>query len=468
MSLYLSNVAAFYIRLSDKNIVRIEKQLRRRLRVLKRKLEQERQAARRRALRGQQQQRHGGINHGDENDNNDVNDDEDGEAYANSSDHGGGGDANQSDENGSEPMHSLPLPEEIIGAETHRARKSNDNLGNDVNNDDDVERPVDRNRRIASKFQRLGFDSVPLSDDSNSQRGSSTRSRVLFGARGSAENRRERILRANQLGDDSSGRGGDSSSKKDSSSSDGGSTATMTTMRDVLRTVHFNLENSTSSMRSFAASEGESDSVRVSEIFSIHSSETVHESFRRDRRVVRKPSFALRALVQERLAEIIATDVAGYQDSIEIKEHTLSVTINSLKQTADRWKIPRRARKAFRAVAFEVLFFVGEYGLVTRGADALYDLSPLVFHGLFAPVLAALGDAEMMEGWLARTQVLAEVDLGKTSISRNLVSQESIESGDPLRAPRPSLEERIPFAHQTKKNSFPVVHVGAGSASKPK
>ena len=115
-------------------------------------------------------------------------------------------------------------------------------------------------------------------------------------------------------------------------------------MRDVLTTVHFNLENRTTSMRSFATVEGESDSVRVSEIFSVHSSEAVHESFRRNRRVVRKPSFALRALVQERLAEIIATDVAGYQDSIEIKEHTLSVTIDSLKQTLDRWKIPRRTQ----------------------------------------------------------------------------------------------------------------------------
>ena len=83
-------------------------------------------------------------------------------------------------------------------------------------------------------------------------------------------------------------------------------------------------------------------------------------------------------------------------------------------------------------------------------------------------MLAALGDAEMMEGWLVRTQVLAEVDLGKTSISRTLVGQDSIESGDPLRAPRPSFDDRKPFAHQTKKNSFPVVCVGVGSAGKPK
>ena len=73
--------------------------------------------------------------------------------------------------------------------------------------------------------------------------------------------------------------------------------------------------------------------------------------------------------------------------------------------------LPRRASKAFRVVAFEALYFVGEHGLITRGADALYDLSPFEFSGLFSPLLAALGDAETMEGWLASTQIFAEVDL---------------------------------------------------------
>jgi hypothetical protein len=124
-----------------------------------------------------------------------------------------------------------------------------------------------------------------------------------------------------------------------------------------------------------------------------------------------KPSFALRSLVQERLSEIIALEVAGYSSSIEIHDNTLTVTIDSLRQTADKWLIPRRARKAFRAVCFEALFFVGEHGLIVRGADALFDLTPIEFHGLFAPLLAAMGDAETMESWLASTQVLAEVDL---------------------------------------------------------
>ena len=115
--------------------------------------------------------------------------------------------------------------------------------------------------------------------------------------------------------------------------------------------------------------------------------------------------------MQEPFAEFIATDIAGFESNIENKDNTLSVTIKSLKQTADKWLLPRRARKAFRAVAFEALYFVGEHSLITRGADVLYDLFPFEFFGLFSPLLAALGDAETMEGWLASTQILAEVDL---------------------------------------------------------
>ena len=270
---------------------------------------------------------------------------------------------------------------------------------------------------------RQGFDTIPTSDESPRP---GRKPSLLFGTRESIENRRERILRTSQLGDDS-GRG----TRNENASNDNSPRSTMTTMRDVLRTVHFNLDMDSPH---FGPLDGASDSFQVSEFFSIRSHQTVQNSSLGDDQHVRKPSFALRVLVQERFAEIIATDVAGYQDSIEIKDQTLSVSISSLKRTADRWKVPRRARKAFRAVAFEVLFFIGEYGLVTRGADALYDLSPLVFHGLFAPLLAALGDAEMMEAWLAQTQVLADVDLRKRTPITPRVSNEgrSAESGDPL------------------------------------
>jgi len=126
--------------------------------------------------------------------------------------------------------------------------------------------------------------------------------------------------------------------------------------------------------------------------------------------VATKPSFALRVFVQERMSHIIANDIAGHQDSVDIKENTLSITISNLKNTCEKWFVPRRARKAFRAVAFEALFFIGEHGLITKGADALFDLSPVEFNALFAPLIAAMGSARTIETWLATTNLKAEVE----------------------------------------------------------
>merc|ERR1719491_219166 len=133
----------------------------------------------------------------------------------------------------------------------------------------------------------------------------------------------------------------------------------------------------------------------------------------------KKPSFALRVLIQERFAKIIAIEVEGYHSFIDIKDHTISVTIDSMSETADKWFIPRRARKAFRAVALEILYFVGEHGLITRGADALYELTPFEFHGLFSSLVATMGDADTMEGWLAKTDTLALVDLQRGVLQRS-------------------------------------------------
>jgi|AntRauTorckE5430_2_1112549.scaffolds.fasta_scaffold04657_3 hypothetical protein len=135
--------------------------------------------------------------------------------------------------------------------------------------------------------------------------------------------------------------------------------------------------------------------------------------------VEKKPSFALRVLVQERFSKIIAHEIAGYQSDVQIKNNTLSVTIDSLKITADKWEVPRRARKSFRSVAFEVLYFVGERALIVRGADAVFDLTPHEVQGLFAPLLAAFGDADTMEAWLMRTQVMTENELNENVRKEN-------------------------------------------------
>lgn len=202
--------------------------------------------------------------------------------------------------------------------------------------------------------------------------------------------------------------------------------ASMTSMRDVVTTVKSHLHRNevvksnvaTERCQSISSIYFGTDGVLTpeSEFMSIQSRQR-HRNIGLGRldSHVKKPSFALRVLVQERFAEIIASEIAGYQTRVKIEDNTLSVTIDTLKSTAEKWTVPRRARKAFRAAAFEALYFVGEHGLITRGADALYDLTPLEFHGLFGPLLAAMGDAEAMEGWLERTNVLAEVDLRRDS-----------------------------------------------------
>lgn len=124
-----------------------------------------------------------------------------------------------------------------------------------------------------------------------------------------------------------------------------------------------------------------------------------------------KPSFAIRMLVQERLAQIIATDIAGYHSSLEVKENTLKVKMDSFRRIIQKWLIPRVAHKAFRSVAFHCLVFVGEHDLIVKGADALLELGPLEFNELFSPLLAAMGNRESMVKWLASTDVLADVEL---------------------------------------------------------
>lgn len=135
------------------------------------------------------------------------------------------------------------------------------------------------------------------------------------------------------------------------------------------------------------------------------------KQYKTPRGIEKNAPFALRVLVQERFCNIIAHEIAGFQSNVEIKNNTLSVTIDSLKHTSNKWEIPRRARKSFRAVAFEVLYFVGERALIIRGADAVFELTPKEVQGLFAPLLAAFGDADTMEAWLTRTQVMADNEL---------------------------------------------------------
>ena len=403
MSLYLGNVAAFYIRLSDRNIARIENVLRKRIQSIKEKAQLERRAVLRRALRGQQ---HLDMNDHGSNDGGSSMIDDDLVLSTNIDE--GGIESEDVDET-QLPHHS----KSVTQLPPKRMRLSSKRLFgfNTIPTDDRLE----RDGNDGGGGEAFTSDD-PFGRDSNSVH--SMNNSIYSSSIANTSQRRERILR-------------DSTKHMEFARSDGNSSMTMTTMKDVLHSVHQNnmilpkhrnandVNLDEVSMDAPAADLSIRTNKSHQQQFQPAGPELEYLSVRSNRTVLqfdsntirKKPSFALRALVQERFAEIIATDVAGYQNSIEIKDCTLTVTIDVLKKVAEKWLIPRRARKAFRAVSFEALYFVGEHGLITRGAEALFSLSPIEFHQLFSPLLASFGDAESMESWLESSQALADVDL---------------------------------------------------------
>ena len=104
------------------------------------------------------------------------------------------------------------------------------------------------------------------------------------------------------------------------------------------------------------------------------------------------------------------------------------------------------------------------HGLITRGADALYDLSPFEFSGLFSPLLAALGDAETMEGWLASTQILAEVDLHRDPSRPSLGSLSNGKQGGSDRKTAERLERARNRSFSESKMDSKGIPVRPGSA----
>jgi hypothetical protein len=375
VSLYLGYVAAWYLRLSEHNIHRIEQRLRQHVRRSKEQAARDRQAVRERALRGQstpprptnrkqrQEQPHDGtsVTIGNDHDYNRFDDEDD---------------------------------------------HDNNNDGTDDNSENLSNHPSRTGRGVPAVVHRFrGFDSLPLADRQGRSIGSSVRNGSVASEDDSVSMRRERILANSRQGsllyeNDDDHRLNSTDQSTPTQSRHGLESPRMKTMRNVLDTIKINMPNT----KDFSAGP-------ESTYLSLRSSQPLEQSGLLRRWTARKPSLALRALVQERFAEIIATEVAGFHSRWVIQDCTLSLTIHKLHAVADKWLIPRRSRKAFRATALEVLYFVGERGLVTRGADALFDLTPLEFNELFSPLLASLGDAETMEVWLNRTRILAEVDL---------------------------------------------------------
>ena len=366
MSLYLGGVAHFYIQLSNSNIQRLERQMRRRIRRAKEWAEKERRQASARV----------------------------------------------------EAANAAIKKKQMQALEAENGGCDGDS-GSGGADDDAVKASVSPPRKPKNRddfFQTLPSGDMYEEDAVSASVGVMGKQNLRSESRGESfcAKRRERIIGDASRSEEMQNGGGAGAGADDDL--EGGSSrprgTTMSTMRDIIDTVHGHISSHGAGATPFSGGTLASiisGNVQVkvapeSDLMSIGSRKKVSE---------RKPSFALRVLTQERLAEIIAIEVAGYQTSVNIQENTMSITIDRLNPVLDKWTIPRRARKAFRTVAFESLYFVGERGLIIRGADALYDLTPFEFHRLFAPLLAAMGDADTMEGWLDNTNVLAEVDLKK-------------------------------------------------------
>jgi voltage-gated potassium channel len=345
VSLYLGSIASFYIGMSNRNVNRIERKLRRKMQRVKTWQEKERDEARLRGLSGG----FGVMN----------NDDDD----------GGDGGANHT-MNNTLPSHIKTPP------------KMNDNKGFSslsTNTPDDTN-SVDAQ---SPPTKDVGFRRNEILQKSGSQR------TTMSDSDGTV------------ITDHRTERNGE----------------TMKTMKDVITAIKLNMSSSRRSLMEESDILGHhghrhnDNTGGKQEILNLYSTKHYNTA----RGVVKKPTFALRVLVQERLAQIVAHEVAGYQSNVEIKNNTLSVTIDSLKFTCEKWLLPKRSTKSFRSVAFETLYFVGERSLIVRGAEAVFELRPAEVQGLFGPVLAAMGDADTMEAWLNRTQMLAQTELGQNS-----------------------------------------------------
>lgn len=177
-------------------------------------------------------------------------------------------------------------------------------------------------------------------------------------------------------------------------------------MHTLLRTLHTKLERGEvfathEHLNSLLFGSPNDDADDTSSIFSLPTAEDAKNATS-----TTEVSLALRLLVEERLARIIAAELAGNDFDAELKnERTLEVTLDKLTSVADKWYIPAVARKAYRHVVFASLFYTGEHDLIKYGVKAFLDMSPLAFNALFSPFVVAMrGEAPIMEAWLEQTQ----------------------------------------------------------------
>lgn len=182
-------------------------------------------------------------------------------------------------------------------------------------------------------------------------------------------------------------------------------TSTLTTMADVIQAVQKHTEEAADMMvgqtdTSLLGGEGDDliENATATESLRFMSLQPANED---------KPCFTLRVLVAQRLAAIIAREVAGGNHNVDVQESYIVIRIGSWKEIATKWLIPSGAWKLFRAAALNAMMLVGERPLIQQGSQALFRLSPDEFYSMFSPLLAAMGDAETLQGWLNSTDDLA-------------------------------------------------------------
>mmetsp|Transcript_9358 Transcript_9358/g.18890 ORF Transcript_9358/g.18890 Transcript_9358/m.18890 type:complete len:627 (-) Transcript_9358:86-1966(-) len=185
-------------------------------------------------------------------------------------------------------------------------------------------------------------------------------------------------------------------------------TSTLATMADVIRTVHARAGEDLLQV--------DADMQEIEDESTPPDSQLVHVS--------KQPGFKLRVLVQQRFAAIIAFDLVGGDHHVDVQDSFIVVRIGRWKQVVSKWLIPSGAWKTFRAAALDAMMLVGERNLIQQGPYALYELSPEEFHSIFSALVAAMGDAETLQGWLNSTENLAiEHDFFGYNIAEATVSK---------------------------------------------
>lgn len=126
-----------------------------------------------------------------------------------------------------------------------------------------------------------------------------------------------------------------------------------------------------------------------------------------------KASSYLRLLVQERIAQIIQYEILLRENSVisssqRKKYDTITVHFLEMKEVAEKWLIPLRARESFAVVTMDLLITFGKDGL-RRGQ--LFDQPHTRFQRIFMPVMAAMEPLTILETWLASTEMLITNDL---------------------------------------------------------